>query len=42
VREPGFSTADLDGALGISQPTVSQSVKRGEKILKDKGLKVPE
>jgi len=32
---------DLAGRLGVSQPTVSESVKRDEKIVKDKGLKVP-
>ena len=26
--------------LGISQPTASQSVKRGEKIVKEKNLKL--
>ena len=41
VRELGLSTVDLAGRLGISQPTASQSVKRGEKIVRDKSLKVP-
>jgi DNA-binding MarR family transcriptional regulator len=42
VRELGLSTVELAGRLGISQPTASQSVKRGEKIVRDKNLKVPE
>ncbi len=41
VRELGLSTVELAGRLGISQPTASQSVKRGEKIVRDKNLKVP-
>ena len=42
VRELGLSTVELAGRLGVSQPTASQSVKRGEKIVRDKNLKVPE
>ena len=39
-RELGISTLALSKLLGISQPTASQSVKRGEKIVKEKQLKV--
>ncbi|MDD4463878.1 MAG: hypothetical protein PHR86_06495 [Desulfobacterales bacterium] len=41
VLELGLSTVELAGRLGISQPTASQSDKRGEKIVGDKNLKVP-
>jgi hypothetical protein len=34
TREPGISTVELSKRPGISQPTSSQSVKRGEKIVK--------
>ena len=34
VRKLGFSATDLSKKLGISQPSVSISVKRGEKIAK--------
>ena len=40
ARELGISTLALSKRLGISQPTASQSVKRGEKIVKEKQLKV--
>jgi len=40
ARELGISTLELSKRLGISQPTASQSVKRGEKIVKEKQLKV--
>jgi hypothetical protein len=40
ARELGISTLELSKRLGISQPTASQSVKRGEKIMKEKQLKV--
>ena len=40
ARELGISTLELSKKLGISQPTASQSVKRGEKIVKEKGLKL--
>jgi len=40
AREFGISTVELSKRLGISQPTASQSVKRGEKIVKEKELKV--
>jgi len=36
----GINTLELSKRLGISQPTASQSVKRGEKIVKEKQLKV--
>jgi len=42
ARELGISTLELSKRLGISQPTASQSVKRGEKIVKEKQLKVLE
>ncbi len=37
ARELGISTLELSKRLGISQPTASQSVKRGEKIIRKKG-----
>jgi putative transposase len=40
ARELGVNTLELSIRLGISQPTASQSVKRGEKIVKEKGLKL--
>ena len=40
ARELGISTLELSKRLGISQPTASQSVKRGEKIVKEKDLKL--
>jgi len=40
VRELGISTLELSKRLGVSQPTASQSVKRGEKIVKEKELKM--
>ncbi|MGB5157971.1 hypothetical protein [Desulfobacterium sp. N47] len=40
ARELGLSTLELSKKLGISQPTASQSAKRGEKIVKEKGLKI--
>ena len=38
VRKLGFSATELSKKLGISQPSVSISVKRGEQIAKDKQL----
>jgi hypothetical protein len=38
VRELGLSTVELARLLQLSQPTVSQSVQRGEKIAYEKGL----
>jgi DNA-binding transcriptional LysR family regulator len=40
ARELGISTVALFKRLGISQPTASQSVKRGEKVVKEKALKL--
>jgi len=40
ARELGISTLELSKRLGISQPTASQSVKRGEKVVKEKELKL--
>lgn len=34
----GISTVELSKQLGIAQPTVSQSIKRGEKIVSEKQL----
>lgn len=42
ARELGLTTLELSKRLRISQPTASQSVKRGEKIVKDKGLNLIE
>jgi putative transposase len=38
VRELGISASDLARKLRLSQPAVSISVKRGEKIARDKGF----
>ena len=38
VRKLGFSATELSKKLGISQPSVSFSVKRGEKIAKAEHL----
>ena len=40
ARELGISTVELSKRLGVSQPTASQSVKRGEKIVKEKKLEL--
>jgi len=40
ARELGISTLALARKLRISQPTASQSVKRGEKIVIEKGLNI--
>jgi len=40
VRKLGFSTTELSKKLGVSQPSVSISVKRGEKIAKVRQLKL--
>ena len=42
ARELGLSTVELSKRLGISQPTASQSVKRGGMIVKEKQLKMIE
>ena len=39
-RELGMKTTDLAQSLSISQPSVSQSVRRGEKLCKDKGWRL--
>ncbi len=39
-RELGMSTITLSKRLGISQPTVSQSIRRGERIVIEKKLKL--
>ena len=38
TRELGMTTIDLSKKLKVSQPTVSQSVRRGEKVAYDLGL----
>lgn len=40
ARELGLSTVELAKRLDLSQPTVSQSVQRGEKIVSDKNLQL--
>jgi len=40
ARELGIRTLALSKRLGISQPTASQSLKRGEKTVKEKELKL--
>jgi len=40
ARELGVSTLELSKRLGISQPTASQSVKRGEKLVAGRHLKL--
>jgi len=40
ARELGITTVALSKRLGVSQPTASQSVKRGEKIVREKGLEL--
>jgi REP element-mobilizing transposase RayT len=42
VRELGISTTELARRIGITQPAISQSVKRGETIAKENGLKLIE
>lgn len=42
TREIGISTVELSKRLGISQPTVSQSVQRGEKIVAERRFKILE
>ncbi|MBN1102817.1 MAG: hypothetical protein JXL84_05310 [Deltaproteobacteria bacterium] len=42
VRELGMSTVEMSRRLHISQPTASQSVKRGEKVVAEKKLQLPE
>jgi len=40
VRKLGYSATELSRKLGVSQPSVSISVKRGEKIAKVRQLKL--
>lgn len=40
MRELGISTVALSKRLNISQPTVSQSAQRGEKIIAERGLEL--
>jgi predicted transcriptional regulator len=40
VRRLGYSATELSKKLGVSQPSVSISVKRGEKIAKDMQLEL--
>jgi hypothetical protein len=40
VRKLGVSATALSTKLGVSQPSVSISVKRGEQIAKTKGLEL--
>ena len=42
VRKLGFSASELSKKLGVSQPSVSISVKRGEKIAKAEQLELVE
>ena len=42
VRKLGFSATDLSKKLGVSQPSVSISVKRGERIAKAEQLELVE
>ena len=41
-RELGISTIALSKRLGVSQPTVSQSIRRGERIVIEKKLRLME
>ena len=38
VRELGISGTDVGKKLGLSQPTISRSVQKGERIVKKLGL----
>ena len=40
VRKLGFSTTEISKKLGVSQPSVSISVKRGEKTSKTEQLEL--
>lgn len=40
VRELGITNTELAGRLDLSQPAVSQSVKRGERLAKEKGYRL--
>jgi putative transposase len=40
IRDLGISTFKLSKRLGISQPTASQWVKQGEKIVKERQIEL--
>jgi DNA-binding transcriptional LysR family regulator len=40
VRELGLSATELARQMAISQPAISQSVKRGEAIAKENGFEL--
>ena len=40
VRELGENATNLARKIGISQPAISQAVKRGEKLIKEMNLKL--
>ena len=40
VRELGETASNIAKKIGISQPAVSQSVERGERIVKEMGLEL--
>lgn len=42
VRELGISATELAKEFGLSQPAVSISVRRGEKLARERGLELPE
>ena len=42
ARELGMTTVDLARRLNLAQPTVSQAVARGQKIVEDLGLSLIE
>ncbi len=42
VRKLGFSATELSQKLGVSQPSISISVKRGEKIAKAEQIELVE
>jgi putative transposase len=42
VRKLGYTGTDLSKKLGVSQPSISISVKRGKKIAKEMQLELEE
>ena len=40
VRELGYSMLEIAGRLGMSQPGVVYAVRRGERIAKERGIKL--
>jgi len=40
VTEPGYSMLEIAGRLGISQPGVVYAVRRGERIAKEREVKL--